>query len=294
MDEKPTNILTVDLEYFQQAEYVQQKLTKSGEVYACGEKLFLQSFRHLMEILKTFQAKATFFIVGEIANEFPCVVKEIHSQGHEVAFHGFQHKQLWKQSRDSFRSDLNRFDFIVRSMIKERCIGFRAPSFSMDNSTLWAFDLLEGYRYAYDSSVFPVWTPLYGSCRAPIVPFHPSHYDIAQPDKSNSRKLIEFPLLILEIAGLRVPAAGGFYSRLLPCWIIKKAINRMNSRGYPAVLFFHTWEIDPIFPRLKLDPIKSFITYYNLENTEKKLRNLLSAFDFTSFKLSLENNELSL
>jgi hypothetical protein len=169
-------------------------------------------------------------------------------------------------------------------------MGFRAPSYSLDNRTKWALDELEKAGYVYDSSVFPIKTPLYGESSAPLTPYHPSSKNIA--DRDNNQKLIEFPALVYPVLGLKIPAAGGFYLRFFPAFIIKGAIKKMNKTGYPAVLSFHPWELDPETPRLKLGLTKSFVTYHNLAATGEKLADLISTFQFTSFKNYLGKHDL--
>jgi polysaccharide deacetylase family protein (PEP-CTERM system associated) len=224
--------------------------------------------------------------VGEVAEKHPEILEIISEYQHEIAFHGYYHCPLWILNANALRDEACRYDSLVRSVTGERCIGFRAPSYSLDNRTSWALDVLEELGYVYDSSIFPVKTPLYGVSKAPITPYHPSSRDITEQDES--RRLIEFPALIYPISGLRIPVAGGFYLRLLPIGIFDRAIRKMNKSGFPAILTVHTWELDSTTPRLKLGPIKSFVTYHNLEETERKLKSLLSRFRFVSFRSHLE------
>ena len=176
---------------------------------------------------------------------------------------------------------------MIYSLIQRKCVGYRAPSYSLDQSTSWALDILESQGYIYDASIFPIKTPLYGVTGAPLIPYRPSHTDITKIDKN--RRFLEFPALVRDLKFLKIPAAGGFFLRLLPLKIIENAIESMNHSGYPAVIAVHPWEIDNNTPRLKLGLTKSFVTYHNLENMIKKFEKLLSKYKFSSFSSYVEN-----
>jgi len=175
----------------------------------------------------------------------------------------------------------------VNSLIGEKCAGFRAPSFSLSNRTKWALKVLEDCGYQYDSSLFPAKTPLYGVWNAPTTPYKPSRENIAEKDENG--KLWEFPLLVCKLKGMRVPVAGGFYMRFFSVGLIARTIRKLNEQGFPAVIFFHNWELDPETPRLKLGLYKYFVTYHKLKETSKKLEHLLSKFQFTSVREYIEN-----
>lgn len=278
------NILAVDVEDWYHPEYVRSRAPKDKEEHVS------QSLDKTLQLLREHKVDATFFVVGELAEKQPEMLEKIVKNGHEIAFHGYYHDPLWTLSPHDFHHEVVKFNSMVRSVTGDKCLGFRAPSYSIDNQTVWALDILEEVGYIYDSSVFPMRTPLYGVSSAPIKPYHPSSRNIAEQDKN--RNLIEFPALVYPVMGLRIPTAGGFYLRLLPSFIIKKAVKKMNTRGFPAVLSFHTWEMDNTTPRLNLGPMKSFITYYNLDATKKKLIFLLSSFRFMSFKHYMEKHGL--
>jgi polysaccharide deacetylase family protein (PEP-CTERM system associated) len=274
----------VDVEGWYHPEYVKRKVPKNKE------ERIIQSLKITFQLLSQYDVNATFFIVGELVEKYPEMIEMISEKGYELGFHGYYHEPLWALNADAFRRQVMKFNSKVQSIIGGKCSGFRAPSASLDNRTLWALDILEENGYLYDSSVFPSKTPLYGVPTAPIIPYHPSSRNIA--DQDEDRRLIEFPALVYPVLGLRIPTGGGFYLRLLPPSVIKKAVDKMNKRGFPAVLSFHTWEVDLDTPRLKLGLVKSFITYYNLNATEKKLKFLLSNFQFISFKNYLEKHGL--
>jgi len=274
----------VDVEGWYHPEYVKRKVPKNKE------ERIIQSLKITFQLLSQYDVNATFFIVGELVEKYPEMIEMISERGYELGFHGYYHEPLWALNADAFRRQVMKFNSKVQSIIGGKCSGFRAPSASLDNRTLWALDILEENGYLYDSSVFPSKTPLYGVPTAPIIPYHPSSRNIT--DQDEDRRLIEFPALVYPVLGLRIPTGGGFYLRLLPPSVIKKAVDKMNKRGFPAVLSFHTWEVDPDTPRLRLGLIKSFITYYNLNATRKKMKFLLSKFQFVSFKEYLEKRGL--
>ena len=275
------NILCVDIEDWYHPEYLRSYAKNRVERITV-------SFSKTLDLVEESNANATFFVVGEIAERHPEILDQIFDNQHEIAFHGYHHHPLWTLDADALRKEIEKYDSLVRSNTGEKCIGFRAPSYSMESRTSWALDVLEEQRYVYDSSIFPLRTPLYGVRGAPITPYHPSSKNITQQDER--RKLIEFPALVYPILGLRVPAGGGFYLRLLPVYLIDKAIRKMNKNGFPAVLSFHPWELDDCTPRMKLAPSKSFVTYYNLKATKRKLRSLVSRFRFTSFRNWIEDH----
>jgi len=266
------NILSVDVEEWYHPEYVKNKVkeTRVEQVH--------QGLDDAFQLLREYNVSATFFVVGELVDKHPEIVKEINEKGHEVAFHGYYHKPLWRLNAKEFQLELENFN----SLIGEKCLGFRAPSLSLDNQTKWALKVLECAGYIYDSSIMPARTPLYGVRGAPLRPYKPSYGNVAEEDQNS--KLWEFPLLVYPFASVKIPAAGGFYLRLFPVDLVSGAIKKANKQGFPAVVFFHTWELDSKTPRLKLSPYKSFVTYYNLHGMKKKLRKLLSTFRFTSIE----------
>ena len=230
----------------------------------------------ILSLLKEYEVKATFFIVGELAEKYPEVVKMIEEDGHEVAFHGWTHKPLWKLNAEIFRWELMKF-----KMFHSSCLGFRAPSFSLNNETKWALKILHEERFRYDSSVFPAWTPLYGVYKAPIHPYTPSLDDITKNSEDGS--IIEFPLSVYEFLKFRVPIAGGFWLRFWNLGLIKRGIRKINKGGYPAVLYVHNWELDREVPKINAGILGKFQVYYNLKKAREKLLSLLKEFRFTSF-----------
>lgn len=274
------NLLTIDLEEWYHPEYVKSKAPTNKE------ERVTKSLDKTLRLLSELDVRATFFVLGELVEKHPEIPEKISKNGHEVAFHGYHHEQLWKMDAETLRSEIKKFDLLTT----EKCIGFRAPSFSLNNKTKWALKVLEDAGYKYDSSVFPTRTPLYGVWGAPTRPYKPSYQDVAEED--GNVKLWEFPLLVYPFVGLRIPVAGGFYLRFFPVNLIKRAIRKANKHGFPAVIFLHSWEVDPKTPRLKLGPYKSFVTYHKIEEVGKKLKSVLCDFEFVSFRNYMEEKGL--
>jgi len=271
------NILTVDLEEWYHPEYVKNKTLPHKEVR------IQHSLRITLDFLNRLNLKATFFVVGELAEKHPEIMESIKINNHEIAFHGYCHEPLWNLNADTLRAEIEKFN----ALIGEKCAGFRAPSFSLSNKTRWALKVLEDSGAQYDSSLFPSKTPLYGVWGAPTIPYKPSHEDVTEKDEN--AKLWEFPLLVYRLRGIKVPVAGGFYMRFFPVNLVARAIKKLNQKGFPAVMFFHNWELDPETPRLKLGLYRYFVTYHKLKETSKKLERLLSKFQFTSIKEYMES-----
>jgi polysaccharide deacetylase family protein (PEP-CTERM system associated) len=263
------NALTVDVEdYFQ---------VNAFEPYVARERWGDFPLRvgdnvsRLLDLLDEFEVRATFFVLGWIAERMPEVVKEIQSRGHEIACHGYGHQLVYRIGPELFREDLRRAKGVLEGITGVAVRGYRAPTYSITKESLWAFDLLIEEGFTFDSSIFPVYHDTYGIPDAPRFP-----YTVQRAAGS----IQEFPLstLPLKLAGLnyQLPIAGGGYLRLLPVALIKWGIERINfHEGMPAVLYLHPWEIDPGQPRIKAGWKSSFRHYNNLSRTESKLRYLL-------------------
>ncbi|XHH08714.1 MAG: polysaccharide deacetylase family protein [Candidatus Bathyarchaeia archaeon] len=265
------NILTIDVEEIFHAELVRNSINLKKDFRTP------QNIPIVLDLLSAYNAKATFFIVGEIAQLYPQIVKEIENYGHEVAFHSWSHLPLQRQNRNSFKEEIFKFKEIC-----PKCVGFRAPSFSLNKSTSWALDVLLENNFQYDSSIFPAYTPMYGSSKALMRPYTPSSTDISK--ETPGFGLREFPLAVYSFLGLRVPIAGGFWLRFWSNHLIKKGIKKLNAAGMPAVLFLHNWELDPETPKIRLPLLKNFVTYHHFSKTKEKLVSLMTDNALTSVK----------
>lgn len=268
------NALVIDLEFWYSAELLKR--------YAPQKKIdqIPESLNPILELLDRYDVTATFAVLGSLAEQHPELVKDIHNQGHEIASHAYSHTTLYELNKKAFENEIKKSISLLKSITGENPIGFRAPSFSLNNSTKWALDVLEEYGFKYDASIFPFATMLYGVPNAPLSIYRPSKVDITKHDANG--RIIEFPMTVLKIVK-NIPICGGFYLRTLPLWLVKYGIRSVNKTR-PAIIYIHPWETYIGTPRLELPSIPKFITYHNLNSTLDKLNDLLREFEFTSIK----------
>lgn len=278
-DNAITNIITVDVEDW----YMDTDMS-TWDLY---EDRIVQSTNKIIEILGESNTKATFFILGYVAEHFPELVKEIKNEGHEICTHGYSHKLITQQTSYEFEEDLLKSIRTLENITGDKVIGHRASNFSISEETAWAIDILKKNGLKYDSSVFPVKTPLYGMPEAPLYPYRISSSNLKK-EAGPEEDFLEIPLSVYTtpIMHKNIPIAGGFYLRFFPYFFIKYAIKKINRMNQKSILYIHPWELDPDQPRENM--IKWF-HYYNLSNTEKKFRKLLKDFKFTSIKEGLSN-----
>jgi polysaccharide deacetylase family protein (PEP-CTERM system associated) len=224
----------------------------------------------LLDILDRHSVKATFFVLGWIAKKAPDLIKEIAAAGHEIASHGYGHLLTKTLTPATFEKDLTSSLEAINACVPNQVIGFRAPSFSIDRTTLWVFDILTKYGIRYDSSIFPIsFHPDYGERDGVL-----SIYKVTD-------SLTEFPMSCFKFMGMTIPCCGGGYFRLFPYGMIRFGIKKCNHENRPAVFYLHPWEIDPGQPRVTQIPrLKRFRHYYNIGKTAKRLDRLLSDFEF--------------
>jgi polysaccharide deacetylase family protein (PEP-CTERM system associated) len=238
-----------------------------------------EATQQLLDLLDRYQIKGSFFIVGEVAERHPELVRLIFERGHEIGCHGYSHTLLWKMDEHSFRGELEHFHSVMEKILgKIRIKGFRAPCFSIDNRNKWALKILVDFGYQYDASIFPVKiNPLYGIRGAPTRPYRISMRDVREEDPKSP--LMEFPMSPLKIGGLKIPIAGGFYLRMFPFPFLYWGLKRMN-RHQPFIIYFHPWESHLKTPRLRLTIYKRVISYYGIPSALRKLEFLLRHFRF--------------
>ena len=214
--------------------------------------------------------KATFFTLGWIAERHPALMLRIAELGHEIASHGWDHARVFTLGAEAFAADLAKARQAIEQASGQQVTGYRAPSFSIDQRTPWAFEVLAEQGYTYSSSVAPIAHDHYGWREAPRFAFHPL---VDSP-------LVEVPVTTAEFAGRRLAAGGGGFFRVLPYAFSRWAIAQVNRRDLrPAVFYFHPWEIDPDQPRLADAPLKSKLRHYtNLGVMAGKLERLLGDF----------------
>ena len=264
------NALTVDVEdWYHICGLKTQIVSGKWDEY---ESRVVEDTRKILNILSERNVKATFFILGYIAQRYPELVKEIDVNGHEIATHGFWHNLIYQQDKESFRRDLRDSIKILQDITGKEVKGHRAASFSITKDSFWALEILSLEGLKYDCSIFPIIHPRYGIVDAPRFPHQ------IRPG------LIEFPLSTIRILGRNLPFAGGFYLRALPYFLIKYAIERINRRGKPVQIYIHPWELDPSHPRLDISFDRRIPHYANIRHTAGKLRALLRDFEFGSVR----------
>ena len=273
MRTKTTNILTIDVEDW----YMDTDIS----TWDCYEDRTVESTNKILKILNELNIQATFFVLGYVAEHFPGLVEEIKDKGHEIATHGYSHTSIKKQTPSEFEMDLLKSIRTLEQITKDKIRGHRACEFTISEETSWAIDIMKKNGLKYDSSIFPVKTPLYGVPTATLYPYHISSSNITRDNPEED--FLEFPLSVykIPIVHKNIPIAGGFYLRLFPYWFIKHAIRKINKIGQPAIFYIHPWEFDPKQPRI--EELKGY-HYYNLHRTETKFKKLLKDFKFVSVR----------
>jgi len=268
------NALTVDVEDYFQVNAFKNHIKR--ERWDSIPLRVSDNTKRLLDLFDEYQVKATFFVLGWVAERLPGLVREIHEKGHEIASHGYGHELLFDIGREKALADIRRGRLLLEDAAGVAIKGYRAPSYSITKASLWGFDLLIDEGFRYDSSVFPIVHDVYGIPQAPRFPY---------PIRGAAGVLQEFPLTTFPIRvgswEYRLPIAGGGYLRLLPAALIRHGISGINRLDRePAVLYLHPWEIDPKQPRVSVGFRSRFRHYHNLHKTEAKLRYLLDRLRF--------------
>jgi len=275
---KVRNFLTVDVECWFHAYNIGDKIPRN--TWHLQETQILQTMDRLLLMLQAHETKATFFVLGWVADHFPEVVRMIATEGHEIGTHGYHHELITRMTPQEFETDLLRSLEAINRNTSQEVLGHRASNFTVVKDTLWALEILAKNGIRYDSSIFPIARKRYG------IPTYPYRYPhtLRMPD---GRALIELPLSTTKLGSKLLPVAGGGYFRLYPYNITEAYIEKTNQRGLPAMVYLHPWELDVDQARFFLGPAKTFQHYVNLESTERKLDRLLEHFSFGSIKQGL-------
>ena len=266
-----SNVLTVDVEdYFHVSAFDGIFDQKSWDNQ---EHRVEKNTAKLLDLFAKRNATATFFCLGWVAEKYPTLIRRIHDEGHEVASHGYNHKRTFLMSKQDVAEDIRKSKQVLEDCVGAPVIGYRAPSFSINKSNEWMFDLLKELGFVYSSSTYPIEHDLYGVSDWP-----------REPHKKGA--LWEFPISTIKYGKKNLGVGGGGYFRLYPYWFSKRRIERfINQNDFPFNFYFHPWEIDPRLPRVKRATIKSkFRNYVNLSVMEKKLSKLLKDYHWTSMK----------
>jgi polysaccharide deacetylase family protein (PEP-CTERM system associated) len=275
------NILGIDFEEWYHPELIKNHVKNDQKI----PKIF-KGIDIILDLLNKHNISATFFVVGEILQHDPELIDKIISNDHEIAFHTMHHDRIDSLNfSNKFDDELKEFQKLTNDKSK----GFRAPTFSLNEKSSFIIKMLEKYNYIYDSSIMPAKTSMYGNPNAEKKPYKITSENLE--NNSENGKLWEFPLMVTKLLGKQIPAAGGFYLRTLPLYMIKNAIKNYENEHMPACFYVHSWELTPeLMPRIPLSKKNNFITYHNIEKTLPKLDQLLSNFNFTSFQKYIDNN----
>ncbi|HYG71597.1 MAG TPA: XrtA system polysaccharide deacetylase, partial [Actinomycetota bacterium] len=226
--------------------------------------------RRLMALLDDHGVHATFFVLGWVAERRPGLIRDIHSGGHEVAIHGYDHRPITIMTPAELREDLRRAKGIVEDITGDAVLGYRAPTYSVVEGTLWALDVMleEGLRY--DSSIFPIAHDRYGIPRADRHPW---------VERRGTSEIAEFPISTVRLFGRNLPFVGGGYLRLLPMPYVRWGMRRVVAgEGRPVMLYVHPWELDPGQPVMPVGRFARVRHYHGLARVEDRLSELLRAF----------------
>jgi len=286
------NILTVDVEDWFHICDIEHILPRSD--WDRCESRVIENVERILSLLGRYSVRATFFVLGYVAERTPAVVEMIRKEGHEIASHGYGHVQVYRQNRDEFLSDLLRSKHLLEEMTGEKVIGYRAPQWSIcgvlghaepagtrflakaakgKRDSHWAFDLLVQSGFLYDSSIAPL--RFIGIPDATTTP-----YAVSTP----SGVIKEFPPLVRPSFLGNLPVGGGWGLRIFPYQSIKGRILQLNSSAYPALVFLHPSDFDPYPPKVDLPMVKRFVCRGKIRTTEERMTRLLDDFEFASIK----------
>lgn len=262
------NAFTVDIEDYFQVEAFKGVIDPSA--WERWPARVTANTERVLALLKSANVRATFFVLGWIADRFPEVVYRIAAEGHEVASHGFGHARASTQTAEEFREDVRRAKGILEDLSGTPVRGYRAPTFSISAANSWTYDVLAREGYQYSSSVYPISHDLYDAPDAPRMPYRPSA----------AGTLLEIPLATVRLFGANRPCGGGGYFRLFPYAVSRWSIRRVNAAdAMPTVFYCHPWEFDPDQPRVPGISLKSrFRHYVNLGAMERRIARLLHDF----------------
>lgn len=245
-------ILTFDLDFWYSGKFLKKYLSKNKTLL---EDFIEKPTKPILDLLNQYNQKATFFILGQVAEKYPELIKKISAFDHEIASHGYSHKPLCDLSEAELEKEIELSKNILKNIINKEIKGFRAPNFSINNKTKYAFKILEKYNFQYDSSVHPL-----------------SFYKINNPSS-----IVELP-----------PSLGGIYFRILPLKLYFILIKILNKTKIP-ILYFHPYELFESPPKINFAPwYKRKIKYWGIKNAWKKFGKIIKNFNCISIKQYLD------
>jgi polysaccharide deacetylase family protein (PEP-CTERM system associated) len=278
------HLLTVVLEdYFQVAPLRQVIPTRRWSRF---ETRVERNTDKALALLDEFGIKASFFVVGWIADEMPEVVRRVAGHGHEIASKGYFHRGIRQFGREEFRDDLLRSREALERAAGTRVLGYRIAEGWLGPQDLWALDVLAEEGFLYDSSIRPIFRAF-----------------AAQPERrrlhchrANGRTLWEFPIPSWTLAGWSLPIAGGNYLRQAPPALMRRAVAHWHrTAAVPLLMYFHVWELDPEQPRIQAAPLWERVRQYrNLDRMDGILRPYLETYRFSGIGDYLERRGVEL
>lgn len=278
-NEPVLNALTVDVEDWYQSTY---------DLDAPISDCVVRNTHRLLDLFDEYGVRATFFVLGLVCEKYPPLIAQIKAGGHELATHGYSHRPVNRMSPREFAEDVRRSLDLIQSTAGERVYGYRAPDFSIDAHSLWALEVLIENGLRYDSSIFPIRNARYGIR---------GWYRFPQRIDFDGRgAIIEFPLSTVRVGGYTLPFVGGGYSRLLPVWLIKLGIRKLNRAGQGAVVYLHPYEFAPD----EMDELRAKVPFkvrlsqgFNRQAMPSRLRSLLCSLNFSTMQhvLGLEETD---
>lgn len=276
------NVLTVDVEDYYHVSAFEGVV--SYERWDQYESRVEKNTYHILDTLDVYQIKATFFVLGWVAERHLRLIREIVQRGHEVASHGYSHKRIYTQTPERFRQETRQSKCILEDITGDPVIGYRAASYSITKRSLWALETLVEEGFLYDSSIFPICHDLYGI---------PSAERFSHIINTKSGEIREYPLSTLRVFRTNIPVCGGGYLRIYPYSLTKTAVKALNRKEHqPAIIYTHPWEFDPGQPRLNGKWFSKLRHYTNLRKTDHILKSLLTDFEFgTMFDLYRQEKE---
>lgn len=268
-----SDILSIDVEDWYHI--LEVKTTPVFSEWQSTESRVERNFNYLLNIFDEHNIKVTCFFLGWIAQRYPHLVKEASKRHHEIASHGFSHQLIYTQTQKQFFDDIKNTKSILEDICGEEVIGYRAPGFSITKKSIWALNLLAQAGYIYDSSIFPARRGHGYLLNVEIRPFRIF---------LNNGNLFEFPITVKTFLSTKLCFFGGGYLRLFPYCLIRAMANKVAKENRPVIYYLHPRDLDVGQPRLKMPIGRKFKSYYHLSTTEYKIRKIISAGKFYTFK----------
>lgn len=275
------NIFTIDTEEWYHANYEDDLFQNCNKLVSTVE----ENIDRILELFGNNSVKATFFILGYVAEEHPQMVRRISEAGHEIASHGYAHQLVYKQTPKIFRADIRKSKELLEDIIGKSVLGYRAPSWSIKEESLWALEILEEEGFTYTSSIFPTKNFLYG------IPYAPRFMHTCDAYGKTNLKIINIPPTTARLfsTSMSVPFSGGAYFRLIPYQLVRIWTDKINNKEkQPVIFYLHPREIDVNQPKMKLKLKDAMIHYYGINSCESKLEKILRRYNFCTIEEMLK------